>query len=164
MDGYVAKPVRPSDLWAALAAAVPGASAVPPAEDEPPELPAAPDAVVLDGAALLRRLGGNAGLLARILVLFEGDCGRLLGEMQAALAEGDADRLARPAHTLKGTLGNLSAGASCAVAVRLEALARRGELAEAQRVFPQLEAEIGRLRTALAALGAAHPTSSGERV
>jgi PAS domain S-box-containing protein len=160
MDGYVSKPVRACDLWAAIAAAVPQASppAAPPAEDDPPS-----GVGVLDAAALRKRLGGNDRLLAQVLTLFQEDSRRLMGELAAAVADGDAPRLGRAAHALNGALGNLSAAAARAAATRLEALARAGGLGEAPGAYRALVGEIERLNAALAGLTPADDFPGGER-
>src|SRR5205823_3136320 len=101
--------------------------------------------------------------LAQILALFGEDCRRLMDEMHAAVTEGDAARLGRTAHTLKGMLGNLSATASCEAATRLEACAREGAMTDAPGAYRVLEAEIERLHAALAGLGPCLPCPNGER-
>ena len=53
------------------------------------------------------------------------------------------------AHTLKGSVGNLSACAAFAAAKRLEEAARSGNLAEVRGGLIALETELDRLRPAL---------------
>jgi PAS domain S-box-containing protein len=154
MDGYLSKPVRSQDLWQAVAAHVPGArGAVPPAQTSVGS--GEVSVVVFDRSSLMERLGGNVEFLREVVRLFEQDHVRLLAELHDALAGEDALRLARAAHTLKGTLGNLSAPAARAAALRLEQLARAGDLTGARAARLQLEQQVQRLRDALAGDAAA---------
>jgi PAS domain S-box-containing protein len=163
MDGYVAKPVRGQELWQAIARLVPLAGpgpAPPPAEAGtagPDASPAEGGEAVLDRAVLFKRLGGDRRLLGEVLELFRLDRTRLLKDLDDALGRGDAARLGRAAHALKGTLASLSAPAAYAAARGLEALGRAGDLAAATTAHRVLLAELDRLQTALDALGAGRP-------
>jgi len=108
-----------------------------------------------DREAALARVEGDEALLAEIARLFRDDWVRLREEIGAALAEGDAARLHWAAHTAKGALSNFAAGPAGAAAVRLETLARAGDLASAADAVAVLEAELGRLLPALDQLAAA---------
>lgn len=74
---------------------------------------------------------------------------QLLGEIRSALERGDAVGLARAAHTLKGCVGNLGAGAAFEAARRLEMLAREHELEKAHGVAGHVEDEVARFEAAL---------------
>jgi HPt (histidine-containing phosphotransfer) domain-containing protein len=158
MDGYVTKPIQNRELLQAIATHVPAAEAEqPPAGKEKPRPGASAGggaAEVVDRGELLQRLGGDAGLLAEVIDLSRGDCARLQGELRDAVRRGDAGRLARAAHTLKGMLGNLSASAACEAALRLEQLARQGDLAGTAAAFRALEVEVDRAQAALQELAA----------
>ncbi len=101
---------------------------------------------MLDRAALLERLGGNEDLLAEIGRLFHESCAPLQEELREALRRGEASRLSRTAHTLKGMLSNLSAAAAARAALRLEGLAQQGDLGGANEALRALEVELGRVR------------------
>jgi signal transduction histidine kinase/CheY-like chemotaxis protein len=151
MDGYVTKPIQPAELWRAVEELVPGAGAAaaapacttPPGEGERP---------VFDREAVLKRVGGSVKLLQEIVGLFLGECPRLLREVREAVDRGDAARLQRAAHTLKGTVSNFMAPAVVDAAVRLESMGRSGQLAGSEDVCRTLEGEVGRLERALAEL------------
>jgi signal transduction histidine kinase/HPt (histidine-containing phosphotransfer) domain-containing protein/ActR/RegA family two-component response regulator len=155
MDGYVTKPISGATLARAIATVLGRPSAAPPAEDHPqsPGPVAAVDKpAVVDTPALLRRLGGNRALLAQVVQLFRTDCSKRMRELAAAAACQDWARLGREAHTLKGTLGNLSADGAYAAALRLEMLARNQSPADLAEALQGLTAELDRLQPALAEL------------
>jgi len=114
----------------------------------------APQGIVLNRTAFLRRLGNDAALVREILELFRADCDRLNRELRGAIETGDAARLSRAAHALKGSLGNLSADTAGAAALRLEILGRTGSLADAADAYRSLETELVRLNAALSDLDA----------
>src|SRR5262249_29197385 len=92
MDGSIAKPIQLSELWQAIDAALPAAAAT----------PSAPGGPVVDRAAVLARTGGDRELLQELIEIFRGDYPRHLADIKAAVAAGDAARLNRSAHALKG--------------------------------------------------------------
>ncbi len=71
-------------------------------------------------------------------------------KIQDALAHNDGKELERAAHTLKGTLGNFSAGPAFAAAHKLEMLGRAADLANVVEVHGKLEKEVKRLQTEMA--------------
>ena len=107
---------------------------------------------VLDRVELLARVDGDRALLLEIVRLFAEERPALLGSMEAALRDGDAQELARAAHKAKGAFGNLSAPLAQQAAVELELLARHGELALATDVFLRLRMQVDRLEAELQAL------------
>ena len=76
----------------------------------------------------------------------------MLGGVRAAIDRGDAPRLGRAVHTLKGCLCNFGAAAAVAAVQRLEALREANELSRAEEAYQALEQEIRRLEQALAGL------------
>ena len=61
------------------------------------------------------------------------------------MADGDANGAYRGAHTLKGSVGNFDAHEAVAIAQRLEARAREGDIEAAKSVFAALEREMNAL-------------------
>jgi HPt (histidine-containing phosphotransfer) domain-containing protein len=103
----------------------------------------------LDRRAVLSRLDGDPDLLRELVKIFLKDAPRLLAEAKAALAEGDATRLQRAAHTLKGAASNFSALAASGAAEQLESIARDGDLRRAEEVLEPLEDALTRTFPAL---------------
>ncbi len=150
MDGYLAKPIQAGALLQIIEAHVHTAGEEAP---NPPEQErTAAEGQVIDRAALLNRLGGDATILDEIARLFQDDSARLQAQVRSALELRDPVRLVRAAHTLKGMLANLSATAATGMAVRLEQAARTGDLAGAAEAARALEAALAQFRAALAAL------------
>ena len=107
---------------------------------------------VLDRMELLARIDGDRVLLAELVRLFVQERPELLGSIEAALRDGDAQELARAAHKAKGAFGNLSAPLAQQCAVELELLARHGELVLATDVFLRLTQQVEKLEAELLAL------------
>jgi two-component system, sensor histidine kinase and response regulator len=107
---------------------------------------------VLDRVELLARVDGDRVLLAELVRLFVQERPELLGSMETALRDGDAQELARAAHKAKGAFGNLSAPLAQQCAAELELLARHGELALATDVFLRLTEQVEKLQAELSAL------------
>ena len=133
-----------------------------PASDAAPERALQPDTAtdsqltmssgVLDRVELLARVDGDRVLLVELVRLFVQERPALLGSMEAALRDGDAQELARAAHKAKGAFGNLSAPLAQQCAVELELLARHGEMALATDVFLRLSQQVEKLEAELLAL------------
>jgi PAS domain S-box-containing protein len=103
-------------------------------------------------AAFLEGLGNDTSVARRLIDLFLQESGPLLDDIRHAIAERDAERLRRAAHTLKGSVGNFPAGAASDTAARMELIGFDGDFEAAQEVFPLLEREIERLRGLLPTL------------
>jgi len=147
MDGYVPKPIRSEELFEAIdtVLAGPAASSL--------DAPAAQAAQgVFDRAAALSRLEGDAELLSELAAIFLEDSPRLMQKLREAIDRLDSEELARTAHTLKGSVGNFAALPALEAAQHLEAVAKAGNLVDAEKAYLALEEEIQRLRPALEAL------------
>jgi CheY-like chemotaxis protein len=138
MDGYVAKPLQPAELFAAVEGSVPP----PPPASEPPNQRADEP---MDRPRLLARMYGDKALLKEIVGLFLDSYAQQLSAIREAIAQGDSRTLSRAAHALKSPLGNLCARAAFATAQRLETLGRQGDLTHAAAAYAALDAEIQRL-------------------
>ena len=95
--------------------------------------------------ALLARVGGNVALLLEILQMCPREFARLLGELQSGIAHKDANRIGLVAHTLKGTLGNLSAVPAYEAARRLEDMGRTGDLDRIEEAFRRVQEQVQRV-------------------
>jgi PAS domain S-box-containing protein len=141
MDGYVAKPIRAGELFAALEEMAP-----------PLESPPAAAGAVLDAAAALAHVDGDRDLLRTLVEVFWETVPGQLQELHTAAASGDAAALRRLAHTIRGAVGTFGAAAAAEAAAQLEAMARSGVLTGASEACAALDDEIERLRPALATL------------
>jgi len=112
-----------------------------------------PDAI-LNLAAALERVGGDQELLEEVAQLFLETSPGLLGEIQQAVQVQDAQLLERAAHTLKGSVSNFGAEAAFQAALHLEKMGRSRNLRGSEDALRALQAEMERLRPALAGLGA----------
>jgi len=148
MDGYVPKPVRAGDLFAAIEQLLHAAR-----ELEVPPLEQAETEKVLDMAALMDRVEGDKQLLREILLEYFKSRPRMMSEIERAIGHGDGKMLERAAHALKGAVGTLGAKVAFDAALRLETIGRGGDLREAEGACGALKEELARLQKALAALG-----------
>jgi CheY-like chemotaxis protein len=117
MDEYLAKPVRPAELFALLDRV---AAAGPPA------------AGPVDARALLAACDGDEDLLRTMCRHFRSSLPARLAEAEAALRDRDARRLREAAHKLGGMVSSFSSTAAAAAAL-LERLAAAGEVGEEAR-------------------------------
>jgi two-component system, sensor histidine kinase and response regulator len=106
-----------------------------------------------DRRVALSRVGGDEELLKEIAEIFLEDYPKVLAEIQAALASGDARRLEQSAHSLKGSAGNFGAKAVVGAASRLEQLGRAGRANGVASEMPA-SGEMNDLGQALLALRA----------
>jgi signal transduction histidine kinase/HPt (histidine-containing phosphotransfer) domain-containing protein len=107
----------------------------PPCGDAWPELPG------IDAEDVRHRLAGNRSLFVTSLR-------KLLGEYRDIASQTrsmDAEQLARLLHRFKGSAGMLGATVLAELAVRSEALARAGRLAEASRTIATIQQRIAEL-------------------
>jgi signal transduction histidine kinase/CheY-like chemotaxis protein/HPt (histidine-containing phosphotransfer) domain-containing protein len=153
MDDYVSKPVQRSELLRVLngaAGSAPASAETPaPVAPTPPPCDRAPP---LDRAAALDRLGGDEELFAEVAGVFLGDAPKLLSDLRAAVAAGDAFAVQRSAHGLKGAVGYVGGTPAATAAAALEKIGAAGALTDAPHALAVLAAEIDRLSSALAQL------------
>jgi signal transduction histidine kinase/DNA-binding response OmpR family regulator len=146
MDGYVPKPLRHQDLLETIQTLVMDVPNIP--TDAPPEKPAVE---VLDEALLVSRVDSDPQLLRDLVDLFLEECPRLVDEIRVALERKDAKAVQRSAHSLNGSTSNLAAQMASEAALKLERLARAGELLHAESALQELEFQLERLKPALLA-------------
>jgi two-component system sensor histidine kinase/response regulator len=87
-----------------------------------------------------------------IIQVFLDESSGLLGELEQALASGDAGRVRAAAHSLKGALGIFGVPAVVETACRLETFGQAGELTGAREAYCRLEEEIQNMNLELGAL------------
>ncbi len=148
MDGYVAKPVRPHELYAAVEGGSPNAEA---GLLSPTDLP-------FEWDAALENVGGDEAMLRELAEMFFAECPKLMQQIREHIASADGPELRRAAHTLKGSAHVFGAAAAAAAAHRLEEIGREGfdgelsrteAFADAEEALALLEDEVARLLPAL---------------
>ena len=157
LDGYVAKPIRPDALFdeidRVLAGAPEAPQARPEAQGSAPTAPGdTPGEGVIDTVEAMRRVDGDQWLLGELADMFVQGAADQISLMREALAAGDGERLARAAHSFKGSVGNFGAKAAFDAALNLTTVARTGQLDRAPEALDALEREVARLTAALRAL------------
>jgi two-component system, sensor histidine kinase and response regulator len=117
-----------------------------------PIVEAAPSEALFDKAVALSRVGGDVELLKEIAILFLDDYPKSLRELREAVEAGDAKRVERTAHGLKGSVSNFGARPAVEAALQLETMGRAQELVEAEQVLHSLEMALAALRPELESL------------
>jgi PAS domain S-box-containing protein len=116
MDDYVSKPIQSSVLDTALANVIGVSDELQTDSGTEAMTSNAP----FDRHALIDSLGGDLELYGEIVRLFLSHYPHELDNLQHALAAGDAEKLHRIAHSLKGAISNFSAPRATAAARTLE--------------------------------------------
>jgi len=152
MDGYVSKPMKPETLFAAIERLLPDEVAPPP----PPSLPAR---VPIDLTEALGMVDGDRALLRELASLLVEDCPHRIQELRGAVEAGDAPRIERAAHAVKGAVATFGAAGVHQRAAELETIGREARVAAAPAVLAALEVEVERLIAFLTAPGWEEPAS-----
>ena len=147
MDDHIAKPVLLAEVQMTLSRWL-GSAATNPAPAEPAAAPG-PGVAVLDESRLteLGRLDttGSAALVGRLVECFLDRIPVDLADLRAALDEGDAARVTRIAHRLKGAAGTVGSSGMVGLCGQLEVLAHTGLLPLAGDLLSRLEQEFDRV-------------------
>ena len=143
MDGYVPKPLRGTELFAAIESALNPAGRV---------LADRPRDSVLDEALLLERVGGDPEALARLVEIFLTDAPLLVEGILRAVKEKDARALQAAAHALKGAVSNFAAPAATEAAARLQQIGESAKLNGARAAVEVLEKELEQVRATLSTI------------
>jgi two-component system sensor histidine kinase/response regulator len=122
MDGYVSKPIQPSELFAEINRCVGGG-------DGSRQMTTTGETldVQFDQKSLLERLEGDHALLVDLIQLFRQNGPDLVSTIHKAVRERDMDSVERSAHSLKGAASNLSARRVAEAAFQVEIDARNKE-------------------------------------
>jgi CheY-like chemotaxis protein len=147
MDSYVSKPLKPQELFDAIAALFPNniqADDAGPVAQEPP-------GQWFDGDELLGRVGGDRELLKMLVDLFFDTVPKQLSELLKAIEVRNAHLVHRLAHTVKGAVGNFASPRAIETAQRLEIMGKEGHLEDAEKAFAELAETIERLKISLRA-------------
>jgi len=153
MDDYVAKPIRSSELHAALdkflAPAGDGSEETAGGPDSPvPTAPPEDDPPPLDPVAFQESMG-NPDLVVELIDAYGEEVDAYLAQARDAVRHHDAAALHEAAHGLKGLLGNYSAPIAYRETTTLDTFAREGSLERAVEQLGRVERETDRLGRAL---------------
>ncbi len=144
MDDYVAKPLQPQELYAAIERwAKPRTHAS--ELETPTSLPTGATEGPMDWDKGLWYCGGDPALFTELITQFVGNLGDELGQMTAAIEGGDGARFTRLAHGLKGIAATFGADPLADVARQLEELGQAGSLSPAGPLIGQARVEHQRL-------------------
>ncbi len=139
MNDFITKPVSAAGLFATIARHSGRGEAKDNRERREPPQRARPKSAVTDFGHALELLDGNRGILENTCRVMATVFPRRLREMGEALASGNAEILARLAHSTKSALEGIGAGDVARVARELEAVGRKKDLESAKQLFPELE-------------------------
>jgi PAS domain S-box-containing protein len=144
MDGYLSKPVRSAELFDAIDKLV--------AHSQPADTPAVHegDLPTLEWEEALDIVGGDQQLLGELVGVFLREVPNWMEDLHQAVAAGNGAGIRVGAHRFKGALSQLGAQQAAALALRLEGMAREGNLDEAGNTWTALKAELDRLTQVLA--------------
>ncbi|MCB4361445.1 PAS domain-containing protein [Quatrionicoccus australiensis] len=127
MNDFVAKPVDPAALYAALLKWLPAASEAPLVSPDPVAPDAAPEDFVIPGVDLSVGLAitrGKRERLLHLLHLFVANHGSDVRQISELLAQGEPVQAERIAHALKGASGSLGINEVYRLATQLNSLLR----------------------------------------
>jgi PAS domain S-box-containing protein len=105
-----------------------------------------------DRAELMERIESDADLLSTLVGVFKADRPQMMGDIEEAIAEGNAEGIMTAAHTIKGALSVFGAEPARALAERLELSSRAGDIVEAPDLYQQLGEAVQRTEDGLDAL------------
>jgi HPt (histidine-containing phosphotransfer) domain-containing protein len=101
---------------------------------------------VLDRVAAVRSMGGDESMFETFIDLFIEDSANQIAVMEDAIAEDDAERLERAAHSLKGAAATMHAERIREVADRLEMMSHDKAISDAGAVLTCLLHELSALK------------------
>jgi len=106
----------------------------------------------IDLDAALERVGGDFDVLREVAGLFLEESPRLMADVEQALQTGDGQRLARAAHSLKGSVSTFCAQQAYEAARALETAGSDENLSQAARDLVRLSSALDALARELSAL------------
>jgi CheY-like chemotaxis protein/HPt (histidine-containing phosphotransfer) domain-containing protein len=151
MDGYVTKPINPTELFQAIRSLLPAARALelkldaPPVEDSASAQPASAEPPI-DMESLLKRCMGNQKIAAKVLGMFANTVERDVKTLTQSVLDQNAKVAAGSAHKIKGAAANASVNRVRDVVADLERLARSDSLSQSQDCLDRLEQEMTSFR------------------
>ena len=167
MDSYLSKPIDGHELIAlverlsgpesptledggqlAREGAMPGTSAA--QETSEPASEDAGTEAVFDVGEAVRRCFNNLDMFQKMVGCLFDESDPLVAQMMAAIEHNDAASLADTVHRLKGTVVYLGAKPAADVTLRIEQLAKAGDMPKAAEAIDELDRQLKHLKEALA--------------
>ena len=159
MDGYVSKPINRQELFETIERLVPAVSAAgapfanpsiaTPAAQTSPAPQASTSTALIDKAELMENLGDDEELLAQLASTFQATTPKLMTDLRAALAAGDAEGVKQWSHKMAGKFGVFYAHSAVTAARELETIGKSGNLAAAPAAMATLETQLAAVKAAL---------------
>lgn len=97
-------------------------------------------------------MGGSLDLVSEIVQIFFEHYPEAIAKVRDAAALHDSKCLEKAAHSFRGYLVSFHAKRAAGVALELETMARRGEMANVEEAFVRLEREMDLLMPVLASI------------
>ncbi len=150
MDDYMAKPFAPEKLASILEKWGVGAKAHAAEEPEAAKVDSPPKPMggkpPVDVERALARAAGSKDFLEEMLQHFVSSIPDQIKDLEETLKDADPEKLAKQAHSLKGSASTLGADAIASLARDIEMLGKENDLARGRGILGELEGEIHRLK------------------
>jgi signal transduction histidine kinase/HPt (histidine-containing phosphotransfer) domain-containing protein len=156
MDDYISKPIDATELFTVLKRWLPQIDGKPEKIEEQQPSSATPEAViqVTERLSLFDQEFGVA-MVVRLIDRFLPDTAQRLVDLREAVQAADVQAVARAAHGLKGSYGNIGSQEAAGLCRQLEQEALAGSILEADYRLARLEEDLPRLTWLLEAQKAA---------
>ena len=141
MDDYISKPIRPAQLYQALAIAT---GRIPEESSTSGGSPQLTNQLV-DWTVALETVGGDRELLSDLIKVFLTEWKGMIRDIEQAVQKQSKLDIRRTAHSLKGALNHLGATSTATKALVLENMGEQGELSRATEAFSVLQSEVYKL-------------------
>jgi PAS domain S-box-containing protein len=140
MDEYTTKPLKTEELFRLIDKICGGVADAAVAETElPPGDGSSDRSMAMDYDTAMSHMGDDADLLKEVADVFLQGCGQQMTEIEEAISAGDAEKVQRSAHALKGAVANFAADPARDAAQQLELMGKKGELDQADAAYQELE-------------------------
>jgi signal transduction histidine kinase/HPt (histidine-containing phosphotransfer) domain-containing protein len=113
------------------------------------EEPVAPEPLNFDTSALLACVGGNKQLAQQLIRAYLPDSAMRLAAIRDAVAQHDAQALARAAQALRGSIRSFGVKDVAETVRKLDEMGRSGHLENAESLIANLEVQLARLDSSL---------------
>ena len=159
MDDYISKPINPEELlrvikkWTKAKIEKPLVEAEQKSgHDEVIGRDDLDEKVAVDMKAAMSRFGGDKEFYGEMLLEFLNYVPEQLTSLQDAADAGEADKVQKYAHSIKGAAGNLSAQRIFSIALNIESKGHERQIAGISGLIGDLKSEMSRLRDFIATL------------